>query len=193
MLEQDEDFKNIVKEEFQALKAPAELISHTKEAAAREEVRTAVRRKRRIRYFTGGSALVVAAALVLWISPLALNRQEASQQEGVQSEEYETQDAEKQSAADSSGTWLRLGSIDGGQEIYLEEEVSIDRAKILPMAFQQSEDTETIGDVTVRYAKNSDGLWMAAFEERGVYVIITAQVTDVQEMRTIITKVLQEL
>lgn len=190
MLEQDEDFKNIVKEEFQALKAPAELISHTKEAAAREEVRTAVRRKRRIRYFTGGSALVVAAALVLWISPLALNRQEASQQEGVQSEEYETQDAEKQSSADSSGTWLRLGSIDGGQEIYLEEEISIDRTKILPLAFQQSEEAENIGGVTVRYAQNSDGLWMAAFEDGDAYVIITAQVADVREMKKIIAKVL---
>ena len=193
MLEQEEDLKNAVKEEFQALKAPAELVSHTKEAAVREEVKIAVRRKRRIRYFTGGSALVVAAALVLWISPLALNRQEASQQEWVQSEENEAQDAEKHLSADSSGTWLRLGSIAEGQEIYLEEEVSIDRAKILPMAFQQSEDTETIGDVTVRYAKNSDGLWMAAFEDRGAYVIIAAQVTDVQEMKTIITKVLEEL
>lgn len=190
MLEQEEDFKNIVKEELQALKSPADLVAHTKEAAAREEVRTAVRRKRRIRYFTGGSALVVAAALVLWISPLALNRQEASQQEWVQSEENEAQDAEKHSSADSSGTWLRLGSIAEGQEIYLEEEVSIDRAKILPMAFQQSEETENIGGVTVRYAQNSDGFWMAAFEDRGVYVIITAQVADVGEMKTIMAKVL---
>lgn len=166
-----QDLSMQVKEEVQTWKAPADLVTRTKEAAAREEAKVAVHHRRKQRLFFSGAAVVAAAAILVLISPLAF--------------------VEPSGAAppEQSGTWLRLGAAGGG-EIYLEEEASVERVKVLPMAFRQAEREDTIGGVTVQFARGGDGVWMAAFEDQGDYVVVTAQVEDGREMQEIMEKLL---
>lgn len=175
-----------VKEEFSSIKAPADLVARTKESVAREEAHEGIRRKKIIPYAAGGTTLAVAAVLLLAVLPMDLNLWAGTSKPPTeQASETMQPDGEAQ-----SGTWLRLGSVADGQEIYVEEEVSMERVKILPMAFRQVEREDVIGDVTVLYAKNGDGYWMAAFEDQGAYVVITAQVTNEQDISAIMEKLL---
>lgn len=158
-----------IKKELNLLKAPSELVARTKESVAKEGAQERVRRKKIIRYSAGGAVLAAAAAFFLLVSV-----PKAVQPNG------ETQ----------SGTWLRLGALTDGREIYVEEEVAMERVKILPMAFRQAEGEDVIDGVRVWYVQSGDGCWMAAFEDQGAFVVITAQVTDKQEVTAIMEKLL---
>lgn len=171
----EQDLGIHIKKEFKCIKPPADLVARTKESVAREETRERIRRKKMIPYAAGGTALAAAAVLFLVVFPM-----DSSLWAG----------ASKPPTEQASGTWLRLGSLTDGQEIYVEEEVSMERIKILPMAFRQVEREEIIGDVTVLYTRNEDGYWMAAFEDQEAYVVITAQVTDEQDISAIMEKLL---
>lgn len=164
-----------VKEEFSSIKAPADLVARTKESVAREEARERIRRKKLVPYVAGGTTLAVAAVLFCVVLPMDLNLWAGTS---------------KPPTEQASGTWLRLGSLTDGQEIYVEEEVSMERVQILPMAFRQIEREDVIGDITVLYTKNEEGYWMAAFEDQEAYVVITAQVTNEQDIFTIMEKLL---
>lgn len=158
-----------IKKELSLMKAPSELVARTKESVAKEEARERVQRKKIIRYTAGGATLAAAAALFLLISvPKTVQP-----------------DGEAQ-----SGTWLRLGALTDGKEIYVEEEVAMERVKILPMAFRQTDSEDVIDGVRVWYVNSGDGCWMAAFEDQGAYVVITAQVADKQEVSAIMEKLL---
>ena len=164
-----------VKEDFNSIKAPADLVARTKESVVREEARERIRRKKIIQYAAGGTALAAAAVLFLVVFPMDLSLWAGTSEPPTEQ---------------ASGTWLRLGSLTGGREVYVEEEVSMERVKILPMAFRQVEREDVIGGVTVLYTRNEDGYWMAAFEDQEAYVVITAQVTDEQDVSAIMEKLL---
>ena len=171
----EQDLSIQAKAEFNSIKVPADLVARTKESVAREEAREKIRRKKIIPYVAGGMTLAVAAALFLVVLPMDLSLWAGTPECPIEH---------------ASGTWLRLGSLTDGQEIYVEEEVSMERVKILPMAFRQIEREDVIGDVTVLYTRNEDGYWMAAFEDQEAYVVITAQVTDEQDISAIMEKLL---
>lgn len=158
-----------IKKDLSLLKAPSELVARTKETAAKEEARDRIQRKKIIRYSAGGAALAATAALFLLVSVPKTVQPEGEAQ---------------------SGTWLRLGALTDGKEIYVEEEVAMERVKILPMAFRQTESEDFIDGVAVWYAQSGDNCWMAAFEDQGAYVVITAQVEDKQEVSAIMEKLL---
>lgn len=164
-----------IKREWRKLEAPKSLVERTKEAAKQEEAKLTDRRRKRIRYVAGGSVLAAAAVLFLLLAPLDTAQGGENQQ--VQ--------------PISSGTWLRLGTVAEGREIYLEEEVSMERVKILPMAFLQTKQEEVIAGVKVLYARSEGGLWMAAYEDQEAYVVITAQVDGQQEMSSIMEKLFE--
>lgn len=168
----EQDLSNQIREELQTWKAPTDLVARTKEAAAREEARVARHERRKLRHFFSGAAAVAAAAFFVVMIPLAF---------GQSSGETPTEQ--------SGGTWLRLGTVDG-REVYLEEEVSVERVKVLPMDFRQAESEDAIGGVTVQYVRGGNGIWMAAFEDQGDYVVVTARVEDELEMREIMETLL---
>lgn len=166
-----QDLHNQIREELQTWKAPADLVARTKEAVSREEAKAFGHERRKLRHFFKGAAVVVAAAIFVVILPLAFKQP---------SEETKTE---------QSGTWLRLGTADD-REIYLEEEVSVERVKVLPMDFRQAESEDAVGGVTVQYVRGGNGIWMAAFEDQGDYVVVTARVEDELEMREIMETLL---
>lgn len=163
-----------IKREWRKLRAPESLVERTKEAAKQEEAKVAGHRKKMARYVAGGSVLAAAAVLFILITSLDMGRQ-----------------AEEQVPPMSAGTWLRLGTAAEDKEIYLEEEVSMERASILPMAFAQAQWEETICGVKVLFVKSDAGGWMAAYEDQEAYVVITARVDEEQEMVAVMERILE--
>ena len=164
--EMEQEISIQIKNEWQAVKAPAELMERTKKAAAVEEKR----HRRAIRYSLGGGmALAAAAVIFLLISPGRFGQE---------------------APVGQTGTWLRLGNLTDGQEIYVEEELSMERVAVLPMAFMHGEEILTEG-VTVRYAQNERGFWMAAFEDSGNYLVLSSQLTERAELESVIAKLLE--
>ena len=185
----EQDLSIQIERESQVLKAPVDLVERTKAAVAEEERKKACRKKAKLKYYMGGAVLAAAAAVFFLISPFSLGVQ--SEDGRPPTEQSDTSDsAAAQSETEQSGTWLRLGTVAGGQEIFLEEEVSVERVKILPMVFLKAESEDVIDGITVRYAQNEDGFWMAAFEDQSAYVVITAQVTKKQEIVEIMEEML---
>lgn len=155
-----------IKKEWQTLKAPAELMERTKKAAAVEEKR----HRRAMRYSLGGGMALAAAAVIFLLIYPGRFGQEAP--------------------VGQTGTWLRLGNLTEGQEVYVEEELSMERVAVLPMAFMHSEEILTEG-VTVRYAQDERGFWMAAFEDSGRYLVLSSQLTERAELESVIAKLLE--
>lgn len=164
-----------IKKEWQKLRAPESLVERTKEAAKQEEAKVAGRRKKMVRYVAGGSVLAAAAVLFILITSLDMGRQAK----------------ERQVPPMSAGTWLKLGTAAEDKEIYLEEEVSMERVNILPMAFVQAQREEIICGVTVLFVRSDAGVWMAAYEEQDTFVVITARVDEEQEMAAIMERILE--
>lgn len=167
----EQDLRNLIKEELQAWKAPADLVARTKEAAAREEAKIAVRQRRKLWPFFSGAAVVAAAAILVFFS--------------VQNPGPVSYTA----PVDQSEALLRLGAADG-LEADVGGNLSVERVKALPMAFRQEDHEEVINGVTVQYALGNNDVWMAALEDQGDYVVVSARVESWQEMHVIIEKLL---
>ena len=164
--EMEQEISIQIKKEWQALKAPAELVERTKRAVAGEEKR----HRRAVRYsVVGGMALAAAAVVFFLVLPGRFDQVAVPEQ---------------------SGTWLRLGNLTEGQEIYVEEELSMERVAVLPMAFIHGEEILT-GGMPVRYAQNERGFWMAAFEESESYLVLSSRLTERAELESVIEKMFE--
>lgn len=165
--EMEQEFSVQIKKEWQALKPPAELVERTQNAAAKEEKR----RRNVLRYSLGGGMVLAAAAVIFLLKTPELFGQEAP--------------------VEQSDIWIRLGTLTENQEDYVEEELSVERVSILPMAFMHGEEILT-GGMAIRYAQDERGYWMAAFRESGDYVVLSSRLTDRAELESVIEELLEE-
>lgn len=167
----EQEFGIHYKQELQSLHAPEDLITRTKKMAAEEQ--TLVHTKTKKRLYRYGAALSAVAA-VLFLCILLLPNQPAE----ISSEE---------------GTRIHLGKWEDGKELYFEEQISVDRTAILPLAFlKENAWEEEIAGVQVRFALDENESCMAAFVEDDAYVVIVSKITDKDAFRDVINKLLSE-
>ena len=162
------EFKTQYQEEVNEWKAPADLIARTKLAVAAEE--EAIKdKKKKVKYLYASFA-TVAAALALLVGVIGF----VNMQKGANT---------------LQGTTIYLGENKG--EIYLEEQIEIDRTAILPMVFLKDVAwEEEIHGTTVKFTADEEGNYLAAFEEDEAYVVVYSKLTDVEEIKTCVEKIL---
>ncbi len=190
------DFGIQYKAELDTLHAPKALIEATKEKVLAETaLETAKRRKRRYMYVT---TMTAAAALVLVVGVLAFNgSQKAS---GIHGEDMQlaTDHQENMQAEGSvqqaelfTGTTIYLG--ENKEEIYLEEQIEIDRTAVLPMEFLKNTAwEEEISGTQVMFTVDNEGNYIAAYEEAEAYVVVYSQSADVTVIKECIQQILAE-
>lgn len=162
------EFKTQYQEELNELKAPADLIARTKLAVAAEE-KEIKSKKKKVKYLYA-SLTTVAAALVLFVGGMGF----ANLQKGANT---------------LQGTTIYLG--ENKNEIYMEEQIEIDRAAILPMAFLKDDAwEEEIHEKTVKFTTDEEGNYLAAFEEEDAYVVVYSKLTDAEDMRECVEKMI---
>ncbi len=170
------EFKTQYQEEVNELKAPADLIARTKLAVAAEEKEIKAKKKR-VKYLYSSLA-TVAATLALFIGVAGFMH--------MQAEQGDTLFAEGDSL---QGTTLYLG--ENKNEIYLEEQIEIDRTAILPMAFlKDGAWEEEIHEKTVKFTTDEEGNYIAAFEEEDAYVVVYSKLRDAEDMKECVEKMI---
>ena len=149
-------------------KAPADLIARTKLAVAAKEKEIKAKKKK-VKYLCA-SFSTVAAALVLFV--------------GIRGFVNLQKDADT-----LQGTTIYLGQ--DKNEIYLEEQIEIDRTAILPMVFINDDawEEEILGK-TVKFTTDEEGNYLAAFEEEDAYVVVYSKLTDAEDMRECVEKMI---
>ena len=168
------EFKTQYQEEVNEWKAPADLIAKTKLAVATEE-KEIRGKKKKVKYLYSSLA-AAAATLVLFVGVMGFmnmhnNDKSSDGQEALQ------------------GTTIYLGA--NNEEIYLTEEIEIDRTAILPMAFlNEAAWEEEICAKTVRFTTDKEGNYLAAFEDKDAYVVVYSKLNDVEAMKECLEKIL---
>lgn len=168
----EQEFGIYYRQELQSLHASEDLIARTKKmTASKNEAVHEKNRKRRYRLCVGLPAAAAAVLLCILLLP-KLPTAEISGEEG---------------------TKIHLGQWEEGKELYFEEQISVDRTAILPLAFlKENAWEEEIDGVQVRFALDEDECCMAAFVEEDAYVVIVSKITDKDAFREVIDKLLSE-
>lgn len=185
------EFKTKYQEELNELKAPTDLIAKTKQAVAAEE-KKAKDKKNNNRYLYSSLA-TVAAAFVLFAGVMGfmhIQKDVNITQDENAVNESQTGQGDTLFAEDDSlnGTTIFLGENKG--EIYLEEEIEIDKTSILPIAFlSEGAWEEDINGKTVKFAVEENGYYIAAYEEKDSYVVIYSQLTQADAMKECVEKI----
>lgn len=163
----EQEFTKQYKEELQTMHAPKDLIARTKKMAAGKK-RGRYRNTRYIAFATTAAAAVLFCVLLL---PGMLKTAEKG----------------------NEGTKIHLGKWEDGKELYLEEQVSLDRVMVLPLAFMsETAWSEEVFGVEVQFAIEEDESYTAAFWENDAYVVISSGITDKEEFRKMINTILSE-
>lgn len=168
------EFKSEYQAQMNTYKAPADLIARTKQAVI-AETKKENQKKKNVRYLYG--SLATAAALVILFAGV-LGFTHMNQGIATMGEDNQIQ-----------GTTLYLG--EAKTEIYLEEEIEIDRTSVLPMAFR-NEDAwiEEIAGNTVRFTLDENGFYIAAYEENDAYMVIYSGMTQIADIKKCVEKIL---
>ncbi|MGN0430994.1 MAG: hypothetical protein ACI4EQ_01400 [Lachnospiraceae bacterium] len=188
------DFSMQYKAELESLHAPKDLIARTKEKVKAESTLEKERKKRR-RYIYS-STMAAAAAIIVLVGTFTYRRGEeegavqpqdmqlaASEQEAVQPQE-DVEQTELQ-----MGTTIYLGQ--NKEEIYLEEQITIDRTAILPMEFLKNTAwEEEISGKPVKFTLDEEENYVAAYEEAEAYVVIYSQTEDLETIKDCVLQML---
>lgn len=168
----EQEWKDALKQEMYAVHAPDQLKELTKQKVAEEERKLVGTKQKKswINYGISGFT-AVAAILVLFIlsSSYISNGVAHKQQEG---------------------TKILLGT-NNEKELYLNEQVELERTAVLPVEFIHNDIwEEEIEDTKVLFCNTDEGYYLAAFEEEDAYVIVRSKEKDKDKIKQIIVNIL---
>ena len=169
----EQEWGDELKRELNAIHAPQELIHLTKQKTLKEKQRIDRMKSTKSRFIYGISGLGAVAAIFVLV---------------ILSSFYMS----RSNAYDDIGTKLLLGE-KNGQEIYLYDQVEIERTSVLPMEYMQGDVwEEEIENILFKLTCNKDGYFMAAYEEDSTYIIIYSKEKDMNKFIAILNDMLND-
>lgn len=190
------DFGIQYKEELDTLHAPKALIDATKEKVVAETaLEKAGKRKRRYMYSV---TMTAAAALVLVVGVLAFNGSQKANNIHGEDMQFAADHQESMQAEGNiqengifTGTTIYLG--ENKDEIYLKEQIEIDRTAVLPMEFLKNTVwEEEISGTQVKFTVDNEGNYIAAYEEAESYVVVYSQIVEETVIKECVQQILAE-